>query len=165
MGPTDLHKAERAPCPCTHIGAFLLLNALASAHAHDARAHAHAYPLLRAQPAHERASRDTEAPRIPCCANNTTAHVRDISFYYYPRVRFLSLFLSFLASSFAVPFFPAESSSFRFFSLALGPRRPFAISPRATASSARPRCSELRMRWFTGILYFADAYFTCPPSI
>lgn len=28
---------------------------------------------------------------MPCCANNTTAHVRDISFYYYPSVRSLAL--------------------------------------------------------------------------
>ena len=78
MGPTDLHKAERARCPRAHLPLIK--------RARERNGHAHAYPLLRAQSAHERASRaDTEAPRIPCCANNTTAHVRDISFYYYPR--------------------------------------------------------------------------------
>lgn len=53
MGPTDLHKAERAPAH-SRIGAFLLLNASARAgeRAHvyvSERVHAHAYPLLRAQ--------------------------------------------------------------------------------------------------------------------
>lgn len=50
--------------------------------------HAHASPLLRAQRTSAHRG-DTEAPRMPCCANNTTAHVRDISFYYYPSVRSL----------------------------------------------------------------------------
>lgn len=74
----------------THTGTRwppLIKRALASA------SHAHAYPLLRAQrtSAHHG---DTEAPRMPCCANNTTAHVRDISFYYYPPVRSLPFPLS-----------------------------------------------------------------------
>lgn len=34
---------------------------------------------------------------MPCCANNTTAHVRDISFYYYPSVRSLALSTSSLS--------------------------------------------------------------------
>lgn len=114
----------RARALTSHAEASLLLNALASAHACT---HAHAYPLLRAQPAHGRASRaDTEAPRIPCCANNTTAHVRDISFYYYPCVRFLSLLLR-PASSSAVTFSPAVLIPF------LLPRRPFARFARFAA--------------------------------
>lgn len=82
MGPSDLHKASALLHSHRHSVASLINRARAF--------HAHAYRLLRAQRTSAHRG-DTEAPRMPCCANNTTAHVRDISFYYYPSVRSLAL--------------------------------------------------------------------------
>ena len=72
------------PCSLLHSHWHSLASLIKRARA----SHAHAYPLLRAQRTSAHRG-DTEAPRMPCCANNTTAHVRDISFYYYPSVRSL----------------------------------------------------------------------------
>ena len=90
------------PCSFLHSHWHSLASLIKRARA----SHAHAYPLLRAQRTSAHRG-DTEAPRMPCCANNTTAHVRDISFYYYPSVRSLPFplppscsFSSFSSSSF-----------------------------------------------------------------
>lgn len=95
MGPTDLHKAERALA--SRAGPTFLLNSRSRArsiHVYESRTRARTRVSFIKGAGSARAREDTEAPRMPCCANNTTAHVRDISFYYYPSASVLSLSVS-----------------------------------------------------------------------
>lgn len=136
MVPSDLHKAVLLS---THTGARwppLIKRARSLAY------HAHAYPLLRAQRTSAHRG-DTEAPRMPCCANNTTAHVRDISFYYYPLSALCPFSPSFPSNPtsatllFATPSLPTPSPFPLFLDLAVLP--PFLR--RYYFSSSSPRMS------------------------
>lgn len=160
MGPTDLHKAESSGPARTHIarGAFLLIKRArerACTYIHRGRKHAHAYPLLRAQAAHERAG--TQKRRACLVALTIRPPTYEIS-------RFIIILLCLLSLSlFSLRILPPPLpsfllSSFRFFSFAR-PRRPFA---------ARAR-SPVRMRWTLHALIhpalFSWRARVCPSSI
>lgn len=145
MGPTDLHKAESSvPARSHRAGASLLLNALSRVHTHTTHARRRTRVSFIKGAA---SSADTEAPRIPCCANNTTAHIRDISFYYYPCIRFLSLLLCFFSCH------PPPVSSLSLFLSALGPRPPFRRA-RPLVHRVHDAVNFACARWFIGDKFY-----------